>query len=222
MHYISQYRKVQDATHHATALYRFYLQALESLQIASDSSMAADLKRFTEQCSLGFAQRHLAAQKDAYPTIISCCRTTLDEQEALLAALSALAALTDGQPDLLDSEGKDLLVSILGMYQTDPALMLVAIRTVRHFCLKHEQNRQDLVKAGVLPLLTGAIKRHTGRSDLVKEACNALRYMTFDDDIRVPFGQAHEHAKMIVMEHNGLKVIVEAAKGNRNVQRKIL
>ncbi|XP_029500735.1 armadillo repeat-containing protein 6 [Oncorhynchus nerka] len=190
------------------------LQALESLQIASDSSMAADLKRFTEQCSLGFAQRHLAAQKDAYPTIISCCRTTLDEQEALLAALSALAALTDGQPDLLDSEGKDLLVSILGMYQTDPALMLVAIRTVRHFCLKHEQNRQDLVKAGVLPLLTGTIKRHTGRSDLVKEACNALRYMTFDDDIRVPFGQAHEHAKMIVMEHNGLKVIVEAAKAH--------
>ncbi|KAL0966444.1 hypothetical protein UPYG_G00295380 [Umbra pygmaea] len=189
------------------------LQALKSLK-ASDSSMVADLKRFTEQCSLGFAQRHLAAQKGAYSTILSCCRKTLEDQEALLVSLSALAALTDGQPDLLDSEGKDLLVSVLGMYNTNTALTLVGIRTVRHCCLKHEQNRQDLVKAGVLPLLIGTIKCHIGQSDLVKEACTALRYMTFDDDIRVPFGQAHEHAKAIVLEHNGLKVIVDAAKAH--------
>ncbi|KAJ8011620.1 hypothetical protein DPEC_G00060160 [Dallia pectoralis] len=189
------------------------LQALESLR-TSDSITIADLKCFTEQCSLGFAQRHLAAQKGAYPTIISCCRKTLGDQEGLLVSLSSLAALTDGQPDLLDSEGKDLLVSILDMYRTNPAVTLLGIRAVRHCCLKHEQNRQDLVKAGVLPLLTGAIQCHSGHSDVVKEACTALRYMTFDDDIRVPFGQAHEQAKMIVLEHNGLKVIIEAAKAH--------
>lgn len=196
------------------------LQALESLQKAKDSSepthvdVNEELNRFTEQCSLGFAQRHLAAQKDAYPVILSCCRKTVEDPASLLASLSALAALTDGQPDLLDHHGRELLVNVLGTYKENPVVTCAGIRVVRHCCLKHEQNRQDLVKAGVLPLLVGALKRNTTRADLVREACLALRIMTFDDDVRVAFGQAHEHAKMIVLEQNGLKVIIEAAKAH--------
>ncbi|XP_056149408.1 armadillo repeat-containing protein 6 [Lampris incognitus] len=198
------------------------LQALDSLRVRNDSSssterdMMVNLKCFTQQCSLGFAQRYLAAQKDAYATILSCCKNSVEEREALLASLSALAALTDGQPDLLDPEGKDLLLLILNKYQTDDSVMCVGVRTVHHCCLKHEQNRQDLVKAGVLPLLTGALAQRSGCAELVKEACAALRVMTFDDDVRVPFGHAHEHAKMIVLEHNGLKVIIEAAKAHKD------
>lgn len=196
------------------------LQALDLLKKGKDLAEPIDceviarLKSFTEQCCLGFAQRHLAAQKDAYPTILFSCKISVENPEAVLASLSAMAALTDGQPDLLDSEGTALLLNILRMYQADPVVLIVGIRTVRHCCLKHEQNRQSLVKAGVLPCLTGAIKQHTRNAELVKEACLALRIMTFDDDIRVPFGQAHEHAKMIVLENSGLKVIVEAAKAH--------
>lgn len=197
------------------------LQALNALRISgdvaaisADSKILPDLKRFTEQCSIGFAQRYLAAQKDAYPTILSCCQKSLEERESLLASLSALSALTDGQPDLLDLEGKNLLVLILNKYREDPAVTSLGIRAIRHCCLKHEQNRQDLVKAGALPLLTGAITRNTESAELVREACSAIRIMTFDDDIRVPFGHAHDHAKMIVMDHNGLKVITNAAKAH--------
>jgi hypothetical protein len=93
------------------------------------------------------------------------------------------------------------------------------LRCVRHACLKHEKNRQGLVKAGVLPLLTGAIARHGHHADVVREACGALRIMTFDDDIRVPFGQAHNHTKMIVQENEGLKVLIEATKGRRAVTK---
>ncbi|KAM4604730.1 armadillo repeat-containing protein 6 [Polymixia lowei] len=210
---ISSDDKGEEQTHEV-------LQALDSLQIGKDcpteNNMIADLKCFTQQCSLGFAQRYLAAQKDAYPTILSCCKKSLEEKEDLLASLYALAALTDGQPDLLDQEGRDFLLEMLIKYQADLSVMCVGIRTVRHCCLKHEQNRQDLVKAGVLPLLSGAITQHTESPELVKEACAALRVMTFDDDIRVPFGQAHEHAKIIVLEHNGLKVIIEAAKAHHD------
>ncbi|KAL2098121.1 hypothetical protein ACEWY4_007328 [Coilia grayii] len=193
------------------------LQVLESLRIAAMSPLEQtditdDLKCFAEQCSLGFAQRYLAAQKDAYPTILSCCQKSLDDAVSLSSALSALSSLTDGQPDLLDVEGRDLLIKVLHVHEGDPSLTCQAVRTVRHCCLKHEQNRQDLVKAGVLALLAGTIKRHTGNAELVREACATLRVMTFDDDVRVPFGRAHEHAKMIVLEHNGLKVIIEAAK----------
>lgn len=175
--------------------------------------MLESLKLFTEQCSLGFAHRYLAAQKDAYPTLLSCCQAAGDDNEVLSAALTALSALTDGQPDLLDSDGRHFLMDTLRSHLEDPALTCVGVRTVRHCCLKHEQNRQDFVKAGVLNLLTRAILCHVERPEVVKEACVALRVMTFDDDVRVPFGHAHEHAKMIVLEHNGLKVIVEAATG---------
>ncbi|XP_012730147.2 armadillo repeat-containing protein 6 [Fundulus heteroclitus] len=196
------------------------LQALESLCVGMDTGALPDLKAeitcFTEQCSLGFAQRYLAAQKDAYPVILSCCKKSTEEQDSVLAALSALAALTDGQPDLLDEEGRRFLLDVLQKYQAEPSVTRGAIRAVRHCCIKHEQNRQDLVKGGVLPLLTGAIARHSGCPELVKEASLALRVMTFDDDVRVSFGQAHEHAKSIVLEHNGLKILIEAAKAHRS------
>ncbi|KAL4608055.1 armadillo repeat-containing protein 6 [Arapaima gigas] len=201
----------QDQTH-------IVLKALESLQIGASAStaedMSAHLKHFSEQCKLGFAQRHLAAQKGAYPAILACCKRVAEEQGPLLAAVSALSALTDGQPDLLDAEGRDFLMGVLKGGGPDPALTCVAVRAVRHCCMKHEQNRQDLVKAGVLALLTGAIVQHSHHAELVKECCATLRVMTFDDDVRVPFGHAHEHAKMIVLENNGLKVIVEAAKAH--------
>ncbi|XP_076152120.1 armadillo repeat-containing protein 6 isoform X1 [Alosa pseudoharengus] len=194
------------------------LQVLESLRLATlapslPADITEDLTRFTKQCSLGFAQRHLAAQKDAYPTILSCCLKLLDNDTAALpSALSALSSLTDGQPDLLDEQGRNFLVKALDEHKEDPNLTCLGVRTVRHCCLKHEQNRQDLVKAGVLARLTGAITRHVGRAEVVREACAALRMMMFDDDVRVPFGHAHEHAKMIVLEHSGLKIIIQAAK----------
>lgn len=171
------------------------------------------IKSFTEHCSIGFAQRYLAAQKDAYPVILSCCKKSLDRQESVLTATHALAALTDGQPDLLDAEGQRFLLNVLSKYRADSSVTCAAILTVRHCCLKHEQNRQDLVKGGVLALLTSAITQHSECAELVKEASVALRVMTFDDDVRVTFGHAHEHAKIIVLEHNGLKVLIDAAKG---------
>ncbi|XP_077416012.1 armadillo repeat-containing protein 6 isoform X2 [Vanacampus margaritifer] len=174
------------------------------------------MKCFTEQCLLGFAQRYLAAQKGAYPIILSYCQKSMGEQEAMFATLSALSALTDGQPDLLDADGKHFLLDVLKQYQADSSVTRAAIAAVRHSCLKHEQNRQDLVKAGMLPLLTNAVKQHSGCAEVVKEASAALRIMTFDDDIRVTFGHAHEHAKMIVLQHNGLKVLIDSAKAHND------
>ncbi|XP_060940953.1 armadillo repeat-containing protein 6 [Limanda limanda] len=194
------------------------LKALDSLRIGKDSSgvmeWTSDIKCFTEQCLLGFAQRYLAAQKDAYPIVLGYCKKSLEEQEATLAALSALAALTDGQPDLLDAEGRTFLLDTLKRYHADSSVTQVAICVVRHCCLKHEQNRQDLVKGGLLPLLTTAITQHRGCAEVLKEASAALRVMTFDDDIRVAFGNAHEHAKSIVIENKGLNVLIDAAKAH--------
>lgn len=176
--------------------------------------VSAHLTRFCDQCKQDKACRFLAAQKGAYPIIFTAWKlATVGDQGLLLQSLNALSVLTDGQPDLLDTQGLQLLVATLTQNADEADLTCSGIRCVRHACLKHEQNRQDLVKAGVLPLLTGAIAHHGHHADVVREACWALRVMTFDDDIRVPFGHAHNHAKMIVQENKGLKVLIEATKG---------
>lgn len=193
------------------------LQALDDLQEALSGSrlqeVSAHLVRFCDQCKQQKASRYLAAQKGAYPVLLAVWQlAATSHQGLLLQALNALAVLTDGQPDLLDAQGLHLLVATLAQNAANTELTCCGIRCVRHVCLKHEQNRQGLVKAGVLPLLTAAITQHGQHADVVREACCALRVMTFDDDIRVPFGHAHEHAKMIVQENKGLKVLIEAAR----------
>ncbi|KAM5237615.1 armadillo repeat-containing protein 6 [Ctenodactylus gundi] len=193
------------------------VQTLEDLREAVACSglrdVASSLARFCDQCREHKACRFLVAHKGAYPTVLAVCKlaTTTSDQGLLLQSLDALAVLTEGQPDLLDASGLQLLTATLAQHADVAAVTCFAIRCVRHACLKHERNRQDLVRAGVLPLLTDAISRHGSHADVVREACWALRIMTFDDDIRVPFGHAHDHAKMIVQENRGLKVLVEAA-----------
>ncbi|KAF6305774.1 armadillo repeat containing 6 [Rhinolophus ferrumequinum] len=185
----------------------------ESVACSRPQEVSVHLARFCEQCRQHKACRFLAAQKGAYPILFAAWKlAAAGDQGLLLQALNALSALIDSQPDLLDTQGLKLLVATLAQNASAADLLCSGIRCVRHACLKHEQNRQSLVKAGVLPLLTHAITQHGCCADVVREACWALRVMTFDDDIRVPFGHAHDHAKMIVQEHGGLKVLIEAAR----------
>ncbi|XP_068925492.1 armadillo repeat-containing protein 6 isoform X3 [Petaurus breviceps papuanus] len=193
------------------------LQTLDALHksvgSAAPQEVAEHLVRFSEQCRGQVASRYLAAEKGAYPVVLAACQQAVTEgQDFLVKALNALAALTEGQPDLLDPKGLQLLVVTLKEHLEVAEVMSSGLRCVRHVCLQHEQNRQNLVRAGILPLLTGAIEKHRCRASVVKEACSTLRIMTFDDDIRVPFGHAHDHAKMIVQENRGLKILIEATK----------
>ncbi|XP_037673926.1 armadillo repeat-containing protein 6 [Choloepus didactylus] len=193
------------------------LQALDALQesvaSARPQEVLAHLARFCEQCQRHKGCRFLAAQHGAYSVLLAAWQlAAVGNQDLLLLALDALSALTDGQPDLLDAQGRRLLVATLARHADTAELTCSGLRCVRHACLRHERNRQDLVRDGVLPLLTGAITRHGRHADVVREACCALRIMTFDDDIRVPFGHAHAHAKMIVQENKGLWVLIEAAR----------
>ncbi|XP_048198571.1 armadillo repeat-containing protein 6 isoform X2 [Perognathus longimembris pacificus] len=193
------------------------LQALEALQESMASScpqdLGAHLAHFCQQCRQHKACRFLAAQKGAYPVLLAACKlASAGSPNLLLQALHALVVLIEGQPDLLDAQGLQLLVATLAGHADSTDLTCLGLRGVRLACLKHEENRQGLVKAGVLPLLIGAITRHIHHADVVREACSALRVMTFDDDVRVLFGQAHDYAKKIVQENRGLKVLIEAIK----------
>ena len=56
------------------------------------------------------------------------------------------------------------------------------------------------------------MRKHQSDGALVREACQLYKTFTLDDDPRVPFGKAHDHAKMIVMEAEALELLLDIAK----------
>ncbi|XP_058148788.1 armadillo repeat-containing protein 6 [Dasypus novemcinctus] len=194
------------------------LQALDALRESVAGSRApeaaAHLARFREQCARHRGGRFLAAERGAYPVVLAAGELGAagGDHGLLLQALDALAALTDGQPGLLDAAGLWLLADALALHGDAAELTRAALRCVRHACLRHEGNRRALAGASVLPLLTGAVARHGRHAGVVTEACGALRALTCDDDARVPFGHGHDHARKIVQEHGGLRVLLDATR----------
>ncbi|XP_004616888.2 armadillo repeat-containing protein 6 isoform X1 [Sorex araneus] len=188
----------------------------ESVAQARPGEVAVQLSAFWEQCQQDRACRFLAAEKGAYPALLAAWQLATGTPDLLLPALHALSVLIDGQPDLLDAQGLQLLVHTLArLAEADaevPKVTSAALRCVRFACVKHEHNRRDLVEAGVLPLLTGALARHSSGTGacVVREACGALHSITCDDDVRTLYGLAGDHTRKIVEEHAGLKVLVHA------------
>lgn len=55
-----------------------------------------------------------------------------------------------------------------------------------------------IVEADFLTLLKPYLT--CDESFLLREVCCVFRYLVLDDDIRVEFGKAHEHARLIAAE----------------------
>lgn len=63
----------------------------------------------------------------------------------------------------------------------------------------HENNRQLIVNGDILinhlkPLM------NRDEPEIIKNVCTTLRFLILDDDIRVEFGKAHDHARLIAQE----------------------
>lgn len=83
--------------------------------------------------------------------------------------------------------------------QKDPHIVCDILKWIQKACLLHELNRQLIINEEILikhlkPLLS------SDETDIVKNVCTCIRFLILDDDIRVEFGKAHEHARMIANE----------------------
>ncbi|PIK39067.1 putative armadillo repeat-containing protein 6-like [Apostichopus japonicus] len=147
-----------------------------------------------------FSCRSYAATNGGYDILINLVRIHRDNLTVLNQVLVTLVSFINGQPDLLDSNGTAVICSILSaeIEHTEP--IVAAAQFVRTSCIKHEMNRQKYVEKGVIGLLIGLLGKHKKNGSLVKETCATLRGLIIDDDIRVPFGKGHDHAKAIVEE----------------------
>ena len=77
-------------------------------------------------------------------------------------------------------------------------------------CVRHETNRQNLVSNGLLSHLDPLVERHP------VQVCRLWQSLVQDDDVRVPFGKAHDHARAIVEEHGALKKLTETINRENN------
>ena len=74
-------------------------------------------------------------------------------------------------------------------------------------CVRHEQNRQNLVKNKILDYLDKVYDKHSESVTCIWQA------LVQDDDVRVPYGKAHDTAREIVEEHNAQLKLLTSMKG---------
>ncbi|XP_006821593.1 armadillo repeat-containing protein 6-like [Saccoglossus kowalevskii] len=181
----------------------------------NDTLISENLKKFKSECDLDFARRSLAATSQAYVTLYKLYEKYKNNADMLLHVVVALAAFLNGQPDIIDKVGIGVLLQLLQQYMEFAHLTTALLKTIRITCIMHETNRQSYVKQNLIPLVIQVLEKHRCDASVVRESCQTLRILTVDDDVRVPFGHAHDHAKMIV-EEGALKTILATMQEHTN------
>lgn len=199
------------------------LTALRDLKLSMDTASDQEkvlscLKDIKTECDVDLSRRCLAGSNEAYPLLLKSLENFRTDANFLKETLLALCSLMDGQPDLLDDSGSSCLISLLQDNKLNCDMLELIVRLVRLTCIKHETNRQNFVKKDIIVILSELLKHNRKSPKVVKEVCSTFRVLTYDDDIRVPFGKAHEHAKMIVTEGDALKNILELCEGTDSIE----
>ncbi|KAF4525036.1 hypothetical protein B566_EDAN001949 [Ephemera danica] len=145
------------------------------------------------ECDIDIARKVLAGKNRAYPLLVDTLEKFEDNHDIVHLTLTALTSLMTGQPDLLDEQGIRVIMRCLK--KENDLIKQQTLRWARQCCIKHEENRQLIMELEVgqqiHDLLPGA------PPVLVRHACMTIRSLVLDDDIRVPFGKAHEHARLL-------------------------
>ena len=126
--------------------------------------------------------------------------------------LEVLCAILEKQPDLVSFADIETILavfkSLVGSDGKDAELKSLLSISV-NICTLHEGNRQFMVKLKAPEVILEAMQKFP---KLFVLSCNALRVFLLDDDVRVPFGKAHEHAQHIVGQLDGITKVVESYK----------
>lgn len=188
------------------------------MQEDDTQSLVEGLKDFSLECNKSESNRKFAASKDALNLLFSCCNHCylLKDKNSLCASLDALGSFLLGQGDLADAKMIEFLATCLKELKEE-ILVERIVKAIRIACIKSESNRQTFVAKNVIPCLVASLKDFKQSSAIVKETCTALRVFTFDDDMSVAFGKAHEHAKLIVAE-NAFAVILDIMETCKDVE----
>ncbi|XP_058834960.1 armadillo repeat-containing protein 6 homolog [Topomyia yanbarensis] len=174
-----------------------YLKSRGTLQNA-DKDVLNHLTIVTAECKLGVPHRVLAAKLGAYDFIVERLEKENPNAELLLKLVQAANAIINKHPDVFNIQSLHVILRLLAT-ESDTAIICDLLRWLQKACLLHESNRQMImedvrsVKQFKILLLHDAV-------EVIKNVCALFRFLVLDDDIRVEFGKAHEHARTLGME----------------------
>jgi len=171
-----------------------------------NDELLENMKVIQECCRSDLPSRVLATDNGAYSILVKLGAETQSDQ-VKLEVVRTLVTVMDTNPDMLESQGIDIMNKILSERQseeqTEAGLELVLVCSV-----KCEQNRVALIQNGILINLVSCMTSPS----LVIRVCKVWVALVQDDDVRVPFGKAHENAREIVENHEALKVLTKCLK----------
>lgn len=213
---VSLYTEVGERKQHPV------IEALNALTLSLDQATEGtadqyNLDTIQQDCDIDLSRRCFAGKNNAYTVLLKTLRRYRTENKDLfIKTLQTLCSLCNGQPDLLTVEGVEEFMSILqdeSLGQTSTELI---VKLMRLNCIKHEMNRRMFVKKDLIKELVKVLTANKDCASIVKEVAYGLRALTQDDDIRVPFGSAHENAKQIVLEGDALRQLLDICKGRES------
>lgn len=161
-----------------------------------------ELDVLKSECQKDIAHRVRAGKEGAYKVLLDLLYSQhsklfeeLGERDTkfMINVLDAMSALMEMQPDLLDAKGVDLMKNILDNVENED-IIIATLKWITNCCIKHEMNRQKLFAKNIAENLKLLLKV-TGNTKLLSETLQVIRKLTLDDDVRVEFGKAHDHAK---------------------------
>lgn len=173
------------------------LKKLQTQTNIEEKDIISELDSLKTECDKDLARRVRAGKEGAYQVLLDLMNRPNATTELLVKTLQTLTSLMDTQPDLLDDIGVQQMNSLLERGNSE--LTVDTLRWISVCCLKHEQNRQKIFESKIV----GKLKRilyETKDPVLLQELLRVLRHLVLDDDIRVEFGKAHEHAREISIE----------------------
>ena len=115
----------------------------------SDDDVIEACKSIKSECSKGLAEKMVATQEGAYDTLIKLIINEDSAETVRSEALAALAALLDTNPDPFDQRG---FVAILQGISSSasPSMTSNALELAMVVCVRHEHNRQNLMRNDIL------------------------------------------------------------------------
>lgn len=151
---------------------------------------------------------------------------TFDEKNDLLIStfISTFQSYIHQQSDVIDSNGLRTLIRLTGSdddgnvhsgFGEHPVVLQALLKCINTSCQMNENNRQFYVENGLCENLMKLFTKHKENDSILCDACQLIRSLLLDDDFRVEFGHAHEHAKYIASQLNGIDVLLQIGLSNQ-------
>ncbi|EAT35562.1 AAEL012273-PA [Aedes aegypti] len=157
------------------------------------------LEALSSECKLSVPHRVLAAKLGAYEMVVEILDKEKELPKGILAKLVAVAnSIINKQPDIFSFKSLDVVSRHL-RNETDKAIICDLLRWLQKACILHEMNRQMIMEDTPMLKHLKTLVGHN-EAEVVKNVCALFRFLILDDDIRVEFGKAHEHARTLAVE----------------------